>query len=214
MNIYILAFALITGFISHSVNATLIDDFTDGSMHLVADTFDIYQSSSSAFGGGRTVSITKQGYNAKADIIAPRGFYAHSSNVRSSASSTISWSSSVAVDLTENLNNNTFTLDIYSNDLKNSDFILSVSDNAKNKASYTLFKAGEGIQNIMFSSFTGIDFQQINDISLQIVGGLEADLVISSLSTTTSSISAVPTPTALILFSSSLVILSLSRRKQ
>ncbi len=213
MNIYILTFALVTSFISSSAHATLIDDFSDGSMHIVADTLDIYQPSLSAFGGGRSVSIIKQGSNAKADIIAPLGFYAHSTNAQSSATSTISWASSVAVDLVENIKNNAFALDIYSNDLQNSDFILSVSDSSKNQASYTLFKAREGVQSIMFSSFAGINFQQINSISLQIVGGLEADLVISSLSTTAGHVSSVPTPAAFLLFSSSLVMLiSFSRR--
>ncbi|MFK5947169.1 MAG: hypothetical protein QM500_00170 [Methylococcales bacterium] len=213
MNIYILAFALVTSFITSSVHATLIDDFSDGSMHLDADTLDIYQSSSSAFGGGRSVSIIKQGSNAKADIIASLGLYAHSTNAQSSATSTILWSSSVGVDLVEIVNNNAFALDIYSNDLQNSNFVLSVSDTTNNQASFTLFNAGEGIQNIMFSSFAGIDFQQINDISLQIVGGLEADLVISSLSTTVGPVSSVPTPAAFLLFSSSLVMLiSFSRR--
>ncbi len=213
MNIYILAFTLVTSFISSSVHATLIDDFSDGSMHLVADTLNSYQPSLSAFGGARSVSITKQGRNAKADIIAPLGFYALSTDAQSSATSTISWASSVGVDLVENVFNNAFALDIYSNDLQNSDFILSVSDSANNHASFTLFNAGQGIQNITFSSFVGIDFQQINDISLQIVGGLEADLVISSLSTTVAQVSSVPTPAAFLLFSSSLVMLiSFSRR--
>lgn len=212
MNKYIIALALMTSFISGSVNATLIDDFSDGKLHIVADSFDNYQTSSSAFGGGRSVSIIKQGVNAKADIITRLGLYAHSSNVRTSATSTISWSNATGVDLIESTNN-AFALDIYSNDLNNSNFALSVTDSAKRSTSYTLFEADAGIHNIAFSQFSNIDFLQITDISLQIIGGLESDIVISSLSTTsTGPISAVPTPTALILFTSSLAILSLSRR--
>jgi len=213
MNKYILALALMTSFISGSVNATLIDDFSEGGLHAVADSLDNYQSSSSAFGGGRSVSIIKQGVNAKADIITRLGLYAHSSNVRTSATSTISWSSNTGVDLVESSNNNAFALDIFSNDLNNSNFALSITDSASRSASYTLFEADAGIHNIAFSLFSNIDFQQITDISLQIIGGLESDIVISSLSTTsTGPISAVPTPTALILFTSSLALLSLSRR--
>jgi len=214
MNIYFLVFTLITGFIPYSVNATLIDDFSDGSMRVVADTLNTYQASSSAFGGGRSVSIIKQGYSAKVGVIAPLGLYTHNTNAMTSATSTIYWSSRVGIDLIKSITNPAFALDIYGNDLQNSDFILSVTDSAEKTASSTLFNAEEGIQYFMFSSFYNINFQQVTDISLQIVGGLEADLVLSSLSTTVGPISAVPTPTALILFSSSLVILSLSRRKQ
>jgi len=214
MNKYILALTLVLSFISSSANATLIDDFSDGSMHLLADTSDVYQTSSSAFGGGRTVSIIKQGYNAKVDIISALGFYAHSTNALTSATSTISWDSTVGIDLIESVNNSVFALDILSNDQANSNFVLSVTDNTANQASFTLFGATEGIQNIAFSSFSGINFHEITNISLEIVGGLESDLVINSLSTSVGQVSAVPTPAALILFTSSLAILSISRRKQ
>ena len=214
MNKYILALILATSFISSSVKATLIDDFSDGSMNLVADTIDAYQLSSSAFGGARSVSIVKQGHNAKVDIIAPLGLYAHSTNAQSSATSTISWSSQTGIDLIENVNNNVFALDIFSNDQENSNFVISVIDSTEKMALSTLFNPGEGIYNIAFSSFIGIDFHQITDIKLQIIGGLESDLVLNSLSTSVGQVSAVPTPTSLILFTSSLtIIFSMSRRK-
>ncbi len=208
MNKYILALTLV---ISGSVNATMIDDFSDGSMHLVANTIDTYQPSLTAFGGGRTVSIIKQGFDAKVDIIAPLGLYAHSTNAQSSATSTLYWSSQTAIDLIGNINNNVFALDIFSNDQTNSAFEISVIDNSGKTAFSTLFGAGEGLYNIAFTSFIGIDFQQITDIKLQIIGGLASDLVLNSLST---SVSQVPIPTSLILFTSSLtIIFSMGRRK-
>lgn len=214
MNKFILALTLVTSFISGSVNARVIDDFSDGSMHLVADTINTFQSSSSAFGGGRGVSIIKQGYNAKVDIIAPLGLYAHSTNALTSATSTISWSSQSGIDLVENTNNNVFALDIFSNDQENSNFVISVIDSAEKTAFSTLLNPGEGIYNIAFSSFIGINFHQITDIKLQIIGGLESDIVLNSLSTSIGQVSAVPTPTSLILFTSSLaIVLSMSRRK-
>jgi len=207
-----LALSLIIGLIPNTANALLIDDFSDGLVHIEADNSDVFVSAASAFGGGRTISIIKAGQgDAKIDIISAQGgLYAHSTDVNTSATSTINWSVTTEIDLVENINNNAFALDIFSIDQGAVNFILSITDKKNDTDSYTLLDADIGIQSIYFTSFSGIDFHQITDISLQIVGGIESDIVLSSLKT----VSQVPTPTALILFSSSLVILSLSRRKE
>lgn len=214
MNKYtVLITSLIISFTINPANALLIDDFTDGTMHVEADNLGVFENATSAFGGGRTISIKKQGQGAKADVIASYGLYAHSTDANTSATSTINWSSTTEIDLVENTNNNVFSLDIFNIDQGKVDFILSITDKATHTDKYTLLGAGVGINDIYFTSFSGIDFHHITNISLQIEGGLESDIVLNSLSTERKYISAVPTPAALVLFSTSLVILSLSRRK-
>ncbi len=221
MNKFTLIFALLAGLTTGTVNATFIDDFTEGSMHVLADDGDVYQGASSAFGGGRTVNITKVGARgAKADVKPVYGFYAHSTDVGTRATSTISWGNNLGVDLIENVHNNAFALDIIYLDQGAAHFKISVTDKKSHSDSYSLLGVrSEGVRNIAFNEFTGIDFQEITEISLQIVAGNGADLVINSLATVEAivpngnNISAVPVPPALILFTSSLMLLSISRRK-
>jgi len=202
-------------FTTNTANALLIDDFSDGSIHIDANSLNVFTSSTTAFGEGRSISIIKAGQgNARIDVISMLdGLYAHSTDANTSANSTITWSSTTGIDLVDNTYNNVFALNIFSIDQGTVNFILSITDKEANTDKYTLLGADKGIENIYFSSFSDIDFHQITDISLKIEGGIASDLVLNSLSTERKYVSAVPTPAALVLFSSSLVILSLSRRK-
>lgn len=221
MNKFTLIFALFAGLATGTVNATFIDNFTEGSMHVVAGDGYVHQSASSAFGGGRTVNITKVGARgAKADVVSDYAIYAHSTDAGTRATSTISWVNSLGVDLIENVHNNAFALDIFYLDQGAAHFKISVTDKKSQSNSYSLSGVrSEGVKNIAFNEFAGIDFHEITEISLQIVAGNGIDLVIDSLATVEAivpngnNVSAVPAPPALILFTSSLMLLSISRRK-
>lgn len=211
MNKYTLALAFFTCFTTNTANARLIDDFTDGVMAVEADGFGIYGGSSVIFGGGRSVSIsTLVGDGAEIYVInVDGGLYIHDADALSSATSSITWSNTSGVDLVETINN-VFSLDILGIDQGMVDLTLSITDSHSVMGSFTLFNAGAGIETIAFTEFSGIDFHEITDISLQIAGGIGSDLAIGSLKT---EVSAVPIPPSLILFSSSLALLSMGRRK-
>ena len=113
----------------------------------------------------------------------------------------------MGVDLIEGLTNNVFVLEILKIDQGSVNFILSISD-LLNVKSVTLSGAGAGIQNIAFTSFTGINFLQVTDISLEIIGGEASDLTIDSLTTS----GTVPAPTTLALLSVGLVAFGFNRR--
>ncbi len=211
MNKYTLALAFFTCFTSNTASARLIDDFTDGAMIVEADGSDTYGGSSVIFGGGRSISVsTPVGDGAGLYVITDNGgLYIHDADALSSATSTIIWSNTSGVDLVETINN-VFALDILGIDQGMVDLTLSITDSHSGMDSFTLFNAGAGIETIAFTEFSGIDFYEITDISLQIVGGVGSDLAIGSLKT---EVSAVPIPPSLILFTSSLALLSMGRRK-
>jgi len=213
MKIYALAITLVYALISSTANALIIDDFTDGSMAVTANNLGLFINSNSSFGGGRNVSIRKMGLgNARADVITTLGLYAHSADASTSATSTISWSDTSGIDLVENLENNIFAFDIHTIDQGEITFNLSVTDLFNNTKSVSLSGIDAGIHNISFTSFSGLNFHQVTEISLQAIGGTASDFIINSLSTT-GQISAVPVPPAFILFGSSIMILGLKRLK-
>jgi len=221
MNKYILVFLLLATMTSITANAAMIDNFDEE--YMKADALEINPSTATAtststatttststsllstFGGSRTISITKTGYQeANATVIAPPGIYAYSSDA--SATSTISWHSDTAIDLIEGRSTTNFALDILSIDQGNIDFILSVTDVLNNTDSYTLSGVDTGIQYIALSLFSStIDFLNITDISLKIEGGDASDLTLNSIST-------VPTPSVLVLLNMGIVAFGLSRR--
>jgi len=213
MKIFALAITLIAALISSTANALIIDDFTDGSMSVTANNSGLFINSNSSFGGGRNVSISKMGLgNARADVITTLGLYAHSADASTSATSTISWSDTSGIDLVENLENNIFAFDIHTIDQGEITFNLSVTDLFNNTKSVSLSGIGAGIHNISFTSFAGLNFHQVTEISLQAIGGTASDFIINSLSTT-GQVSAVPVPPAFILFGSSIMMLGLKRLK-
>lgn len=213
MNKIILALALITGLTTITANAAMIDNFDEEWM--VADTgFDPTVASASAtsttpisaFGGNRTITITKNGdLSANATVIAPPGIYAHSADALTSATSIISWHSDTAIDLIEGRTSSNFALDILTIDQGDVGLILSVTDMLGATAEATKLDAGVGVEFFAFGLFSGIDFLQITDISLKIVGGVSSDLTLNSIST-------VPTPSILILLSMGLVAFAFNRR--
>ncbi len=214
MNKYILALSFLIAATSNIANAAMIDDFTEESMNISVGYPPLSGSNSastitniSAFGGGRTIILSKSGLlTASANIIAPPGIYAHSADALTSATSTISWHSNTGVDLVEGRSTTNFALDILSIDQGSIDFILSVTDVLNNTDSYTLSGAGTGLQFIALSLFSSnINFLQITDISLKIVGDVASDLTLNSIST-------VPTPSVLILLSMGLVAFGFNRR--
>jgi len=214
MKKHTLVFVLIIAFKINIANATLVDDFNGGDMTVFpttpsSETTKLYNN---AFGGKRTINIEKTGPRiAYSDVMF--GQFSLNTAAGTSAISTITWNNTSSIDLIEQTNNNVFSLDIDYIDQGNTTFNLFITDESANTGSFSLLNAEAGIQNISFSSFSGIDLHNVNEISLQIMSGLETDLVINSLSTERINVSAVPTPAALVMFSSSLVIFSLSRLK-
>ncbi len=215
MNKFILTIALVSIFSSPVINATIIDDFSKGFILVEADNPGVYVTAENAFGGGRTISITKKGDGARATVLPFKtGYYTLNLDAKSSATSTISWSDTSGVDLFNN-QNNAFALDIYKIDQGNVNFILTVTDKTNNTDSYPLFDATAGVRNIPFSLFSAVNLHQVTEISLQIAAGLESDLIINSLATSKllqSQVSSVPVPPALVFFSSGIALLALSRR--
>lgn len=203
MNKFILAFSFILGLTTVTANAAMIDDFNGGNIEVIAtDTQTINYDF--AFGSQRTINIEKTGLlGATSNVIA--GFYAHSADALTSATSTISWHSATGVDLIEGRITTNFALDILSIDQGNIDLILSVKDILDNTESVTLTGAGTGVNFIALTLFTGIDFLQITDISLEIVGDVASDLTLNSIST-------VPTPSVIVLLSLGLVAFGFNRR--
>jgi len=213
LNIIILAFAFITGLTTVTANAAMIDNFDEESMSADTGFVPTIASASatsntpiSAFGGNRTITITKNGdLSANAKVSAPLGIYEHSTDALTSATSTISWHSDTAIDLMEGRSNSNFALDILKLDQGDVSLILSVIDMSDATAEVTKLNADVGVEFFDFNDFTGIDFLHITDISLKIVGGGASDLTLNS-------ISVVPTPSILILLSMGLLAFAFTRR--
>jgi len=188
--------------------AAMIDDFNGGVMTVNADASNVYQQYLAAFGGGRTVNITKTGpLEATAEV--NQGTYSHSSDGLTSASSTISWIDESGVDLTSGNINNVFLLAILSIDQGKIDLTLSITDVLGAYDSFSLSGAGVGAQNIAFSLFSNVDFLQVKEVSLLIAGEMASDLEIDSLMTSNT----VPAPSVLVLLSVGLLVSGFNRRR-
>jgi len=203
MKSFTLALILMTAFVSNSAHSAMIDDFNGGNTVVVATDTDS-QNYSHAFGGKRTINIEKSGpLGATSAVVA--GMFAHSADALTSATSTISWNAPSSVDLVEGRSSSFFALDILAIDQGDIDLILSISDILGASDTYTLQNSGIGLQFIDFSLFSGIDFLQATNISLQIVGDTASDVTLDSIST-------VPTPSVLILLSIGLIALGFNRQ--
>jgi len=203
MKKFTLVLTLITAFASNSAHSAMIDDFNGGNTVVVATDTDS-QNYSHAFGGKRTINIEKAGpLGATSAVVA--GMFAHSADALTSATSTISWNDPSSVDLVEGRSSSFFALDILTIDQGDIDLILSISDLLGGSDTYTLQGSGVGVQFIDFSLFSGIDFLQVTNISLQIVGDTASDITLDSIST-------VPTPSVLILLSMGLIALGFNRQ--
>ncbi len=205
MNKLTLAFSFILGLTTVTANAAMIDDFNGGDQEVTtAGNHNHTISYSPAFGGQRTINIEKTG-RLEATSKVRAGLYAHNAESLTSATSTISWHSTTGVDLIEGRTTTNFALDILSIEQGDIDLVLSVTDFLYNSASFTLTSAGTGVNFIALTLFTGIDFLQITDISLEIVGDVALDLALNSIST-------VPTPSVLVLLGLGLAAFSFNRR--
>jgi len=203
MNKYILVFALLSTITSLTANAAMIDDFNGGDMEVIA-TNAATEPYSSAFGGKRTINIEKTGPRlAYSDVML--GEYSHNTASGTSAISTITWSSAFGVDLIEGRTSSSFAIEVLTIDQGNIVLTLFISDIIGNTNTVSLENTGVGTEFINFNLFTGIDFLQVNEISLEIAGGISSDLTIGSIST-------VPTPSILILLGMGIVAFSFNRR--
>lgn len=222
MNKYSLAFIAASSFLSSAASATMIDDFTAGTLHLEANPTTPFVTDSFStplvFGGERTVDLTATSGTTSADVFsyASQGFFSISNNTSSASISTLSWNSGSGIDLFE-MTNNAFSLEFFGTDTGAVDFSLSVTDttSASDSVSFSLSGASSDIEEIMFTSFSGIDFENITSISLELQGAIGSDFAINSLTTGIATGTAVvPVPPALLLFTSGLAFLSFSRRNK
>ena len=183
----ILAFAVMAGVAAGSAQALVIDNFDDATPQIVSapnpgDTV----STANAIGGARTISNTKSGPLGVTSAVLG-GFFSQSASALTSGTSTITWDANGAglggVDLTDGLVGNWFAFDIQSIDQGQIDFILGVRDTNGNSDSYTLSAAAAGRQTVAFSNFAGVDFTQVDLVSLEVQGSAAADLTLDLLQT-------------------------------
>ncbi len=115
-----------------------------------------------------------------------------------------------SVDVTDGGASDVFAFDILAIDQGNVDLTVHLTDGSSNTGSRTLSGAGIGVQFFDFLGFTGgLDFTDIVDIQLEIVGGDASDLTLDSFSTPAST----PEPSAILLASSSMGACFLRRRR-
>lgn len=224
MNVNILGLAIIAALSVGTANAALItaiDDFTTGGMAVSADGTSTV-AASGALGGYRTVTMTKSGsLGATANVLTNPGIYAHSADAQTSAISTITWDANGAglggLNWLTGFTNQTFDLDILSIDQGQVDLSLTIADLVGGLDSFTLSGLGIGIQSFYFSAFTGIDFAQVNSLSLKVNGGLASDLTLNALGVYGDVIplrsASVPEPTVLALLGVGLAVFGFTRRK-
>ncbi len=211
MNKYILALTLTASSLTSGIsNAALIDDF-NGAYNANAPVWSGAVNNfayAPAFGGSRTISLASTGSTYQANVIVDDEKYTHNSNSGISATSIISWDSASAVDLTDGGDSIAFALDIIGIDVGSVLFTLNVTDhfNAFSSFSFNLLAGTTGVQYIDFTSFSGIDFDDVRAVSLEIAGGLDTDVALGSIAT-------VPAPPALALLSVGLAMLGFSNRK-
>ena len=210
MNKYILALTLAATSLTASVaNAALIDNF-NGAFNDSAPVWSGATNSfayAPAFGGNRTISVTSTGSTFQANVIVDDEKYTHNSNSGISATSIISWDSASSVDLTDGGSSIAFALDIIGIDVGSVLFALNVTDEDSSSIfSFNRSAGTTGIQYIDFSSFSGIDFNTVKAVSLEIAGGLNTDVALASIAT-------VPTPPVLVLLGVGLAMLGFNHRK-
>ncbi len=210
MNKYLLALSLMTASISASASTTVIDNFNGGNISVDATgsyTNDIAYAP--AFGGSHKIKITSDSmYTDDASAKVRNDHFKHNADDGISAISTISWgtNASAGIAITEQY----FALDFF-RDQGDADFLLTLSDaDSGSSVSFagihSLTSNISEIQFIALASFSGIDFDDVRAISLEITGGQGTDITIDSLT-------AVPTPSALILLSIGLATFGFNSRK-
>ncbi len=137
------------------------------------------------------------------------GFLTFNLDSGTSGSVFLNYNPAGPVDLTDGGVSDLFAFDIITIDQGNVDFTVTLSDSHSSTGSRTLSGAGAGIQLFDFAGFSGgLDFANITDIQLEIVGVNASDLTLDSFSTTSST----PEPSAILIASSLLGACLLRRR--
>ena len=197
MNKHIFGVLLATTLTIGTAQAATIDDFNGGNMHVGASGTSTI-AYTNAIGGFRSVEATKSGPLGVAADVAIGSFF-HSSDGATSGTSTITWDANGTglggIDLTEGLTDNLFNFDFISIDQGKIDLVLTVVDLLSNSSFFILEDAGVGVQSIAFSNFLGVDFTSVDSISFQVIGDIESDLRLDSISTS----GKVPEPMSIIL---------------
>ncbi len=208
--------------------STIIDSFNDITPQIVTADSTNTVATASAIGGFRTVEITKSGLlGASAAVVG--GTYIHSADGLTSAISKITWDANgtglgagSGIDLmtadtlgfTGSSCFECFVLDVIDIDQGNVDLTIELFDGS-NTAGYTSSGVGNGIHEILFDQFSGLDLTSIMAISLKIDGAVASDMILDFQGFTGSqTVTTVPLPATLWLFFTGLASFWGSHRKK
>ena len=201
--------------LAFNAQALLIDDF-DSVMQSVGAVGAPNTAAAPVIGGFRTVELTSivGALGASATVLpAPSGFYAHSADVGTSATSQLTWDANGTglggADFTDAGLSTLFHLDILSIDVGLVDLTITVADTLSGVDSVTLSGLTVGQAAFDFASFSGIDFTSIDSVQLTVAGGIAADLSLDLFET--SGDLNLPEPSAFLLMG--LGLFGFSRRK-
>ncbi len=200
-----LVVAMAAAILAPKAQALTIDDFSDAqqvSQTVVGSNMSTIAIAGSDIASDRKIMVTVdtqvQNLPFTADVAA--GDYAMSGPPETLGSQWIEYTLQGPADLTNSGNDNAIGIGIVSNNIP-SDFSISVSDNdSSDTATFqTSFTPNPIVENVLHSSFTGIDFTQITEFSVHIdlLFDVGTDLVFNFIETTFVPPPVVPTPAAL-----------------
>ncbi len=218
-------------FINSVSASTIIDSFNDTSPQSVYNLPNLGLSSLSnttattnALGGWRKLELSTNNGSDGASLNVTGGQLSLNAGSNTSATGTVTWDKNGAGLNADLLVSDTlgftgsscyecFVLDVFKIDQGNVDLTIQLFDGS-NTTSYTSSGIGTGIQEILFSNFTGINLNSIDSISLIIAGDQASDMTLNFQGYTGKQVSSVPLPATVWLFATGLISFLGTHRKK